>query len=329
VVVHASAGHDRSGPGDALGIASKPARAGTCNTYIPMVAQHAGVAVGSGGCTSATASLVVIRGTPIPNVCVLGTLYMIDTVLERRQDLHVQETPMTDQNGGRTVQLLWGLRKSPSRGPRPTLNVRQIAQTAVAIADMDGLGAVSMQRVAGELDFTKMSLYRYVAGKAELIAVMIEEAVGDPPDLGAIAGDWREKLTTWAHLLWETWDRHQWLPAATEGARPMGPNEAGWVETALGPLHRTGLTEAEQLAVIRLISGHIRNTHSARRSGTGLDPAQYGSGFSSVLADHSDEYPALLAASMSPTTLDTRTFGLARIINGVSQLIEERTRAST
>jgi hypothetical protein len=64
VVVHASAGHDRSGPGDALGIAWNPARAcgspptlfiplsryawragSTCNTYIPMVAQRAGVAV--------------------------------------------------------------------------------------------------------------------------------------------------------------------------------------------------------------------------------------------------------------------------------------------
>ncbi|MEQ7010362.1 TetR/AcrR family transcriptional regulator C-terminal domain-containing protein [Actinopolymorpha sp. B17G11] len=232
---------------------------------------------------------------------------------------------MADQNGSRTLQLLWGLRESPTRGPKPALSVSQIAQTAVTIADAEGLGAVSMQRVAGELDFTKMSLYRYVAGKAELIAVMIEEAVGDPPDLGAVAGDWREKLTTWAQLLWETWDRHQWLPAATEGARLMGPKEAGWVEAALRSLGRTGLKDAEQLAVVRLISGHIRNTQSTRRAGTGLDPAQFGSEFSSVLADHGDEYPALLAASKSPATLDIRSFGLARIIHGVSQLIEERT----
>ncbi|MFI0453213.1 TetR family transcriptional regulator [Actinomadura sp. 6N118] len=46
------------------------------------------------------------------------------------------------------------------------------------MAGAEGLAALSMQRVAGELGFTKMALYRHVSGKAELIAVMIEEAVG-------------------------------------------------------------------------------------------------------------------------------------------------------
>ncbi|MGH3729721.1 MAG: TetR/AcrR family transcriptional regulator [Micromonosporaceae bacterium] len=234
---------------------------------------------------------------------------------------------MADENGSRTLQLLWGLRKSPTRGPRPALSVSQIARTAVAIADTEGLGAVAMQRVAGDLDFTKMSLYRYVAGKAELIAVMIEEAVGDPPDLVAVPGGWREKLTTWANLLWENWDRHPWLPEATKGARLMGPKEAGWVEAALETLDRTGLNDPERLAVIRLISGHIRNTQSAGRAGTGLDPAQYGSTFASVLADNRDQYPALLSASTSAATVDARQFGLARILAGLSQLIDERANA--
>jgi AcrR family transcriptional regulator len=38
-----------------------------------------------------------------------------------------------------------------------------------------------MQRVAGTLEVTKMALYRYVSSKAELVAVMTEVAVGQPP----------------------------------------------------------------------------------------------------------------------------------------------------
>jgi hypothetical protein len=59
------------------------------------------------------------------------------------------------------------------------LNALVVADAAVDIADTDGLSAVSMQRVAAQFAVTKMALYRYVASKAELLAVLIEAAVGD------------------------------------------------------------------------------------------------------------------------------------------------------
>ena len=64
----------------------------------------------------------------------------------------------------RTVELLWGRRAAPTRGPKASLNIERIAAAAVAVADAEGIDAVSMQRVAEGLDFTKMSLYRHVAG---------------------------------------------------------------------------------------------------------------------------------------------------------------------
>ena len=44
-----------------------------------------------------------------------------------------------------------------------------------------------------------MSLYRYLPGKAELVALMIERAIGEPPVLRARA--WRSALTEWTELL--------------------------------------------------------------------------------------------------------------------------------
>ena len=69
----------------------------------------------------------------------------------------------------RVLQLLWGLDAPGRRGPKPALSLHQIGAAAVRIADAEGLGAVSMSRVAGELGYTTMSLYRYVESKDDLL----------------------------------------------------------------------------------------------------------------------------------------------------------------
>ena len=75
-----------------------------------------------------------------------------------------------------TGDFFWAPRPRPTRGPKPALTLGQIADAAIAVADAEGLAAVSMQRVAADLGYTKMSLYRYLPGKAELVAAMIERA---------------------------------------------------------------------------------------------------------------------------------------------------------
>lgn len=221
-----------------------------------------------------------------------------------------------DEQSTGTVELLWDLRTAPTRGPKATLNVEMIAAAAVAVADADGIEAVSMQRVAESLDFTKMSLYRHVAGKADLVAVMIEHAVGDPPDLGRVAGGWRPRLERWAKALSATWDAHPWLPGATVGSRVMGPREMGWVEVAVAALADTSLDADEQMAVVTLISGHIRNTQALDVAGTQPwhDPRH-----ASLIADRGDRYPALhqLAGRRGRTPRQTRDFGLRCLLDGV------------
>ena len=69
-----------------------------------------------------------------------------------------------------TGDFFWAPRPRPTRGPKPALTLGQIADAAIAVADAEGLAAVSMQRVAADLGYTKMSLYRYLPGKAELVA---------------------------------------------------------------------------------------------------------------------------------------------------------------
>src|SRR3954469_24858588 len=90
------------------------------------------------------------------------------------------------------VELLWGQRPQPRRGPRPALSLEAIARAGIEIADADGITAVAMERGPEALGFTKMSLYRYVPGKVELGALMTDTALGEPVRLDSVAGGWRQ-----------------------------------------------------------------------------------------------------------------------------------------
>lgn len=226
--------------------------------------------------------------------------------------------------------LLWGDR--PARKDRPALTLDGIARAAIEIADADGLEAVSMQRVAGALGFTKMSLYRHVAGKAELTAVMIDRAAGEPPELDGVPGGWRPRIEEFARLLAATWREHPWLPWATMGDRVMGPREVGWIECAVGALAGTGLTGDEQLDAVFVLCGHIRNTQSMSSAGTQpwTTDKQFSSAIAELMREHGTSYPALTAAVACTTGQSRdngREFGLRCFLDGLAAVIAERSNA--
>ncbi|MFJ6378820.1 TetR/AcrR family transcriptional regulator [Kitasatospora sp. NPDC092039] len=225
-----------------------------------------------------------------------------------------------------TVRLLWGPPAKPTRGPKPALSLERIAAAGVEVADAEGLGAVSMQKVAGLLDFTKMSLYRYVPGKAELIALMVESAVDAPPDAPEGA-DWREQLTAWAHHLAGSFERHPWLLDATVGARAIGPRELAWLERVVAALDGHGLTGPERMDAAVLLTGHVRGIAAQSRAAgpVGTPEAALLAALGTVVQEHADRFPAVAAAMAEPGGRDQALeFGLDRILDGLAALIERR-----
>src|SRR3982750_2947020 len=98
----------------------------------------------------------------------------------------------------RGLATAWGLREGASR-PRPRgLTLARIVDAGIQVATRDGLAAVSMSRVAGELGAAPMSLYRHVSAKDELLAHMVDAAFGaGAPDPDADPA-WRAGLARWA-----------------------------------------------------------------------------------------------------------------------------------
>ncbi|MEU8621578.1 TetR/AcrR family transcriptional regulator [Streptomyces sp. NPDC048623] len=230
------------------------------------------------------------------------------------------------------VRLLWGPHPKPARGPRPTLDLDRIAQAGIGIADSEGLAEVSMQRVAARLGVTKMALYRYVPGKAELVALMVDAAIGPYPAAKTRRGGWREQLEEWAERLLTVFRRHSWALDATVGPRIMGPAELSWLERAVSALDGTGLNGAERMDAAVLLVGHVRViTQQARAAGPADHPeAQLDAFLGDLMRAHGERFPALTAALASAAETDGQDqawdFGLQRILDGLAALIDRRAR---
>lgn len=89
-------------------------------------------------------------------------------------------SPEPDDPLPQSVQLAWGLSDTGTRGPRRGLTLEQVLDAAIEVAGAEGLEALSMSRVAKQLGFTTMSLYRYVSNKDQLVELAWDRAIGSP-----------------------------------------------------------------------------------------------------------------------------------------------------
>jgi AcrR family transcriptional regulator len=127
---------------------------------------------------------------------------------------------------------IW-LRPERAAYGRPARRSRsQIAAAAVAIADRDGLDAVSMRRVAAELGTGAASLYRYVDNREDLLDLMTD-AVGAEYDLAGPTGDWQADLVAVAEQMRAIMLRHPWLAGLLPVRSPLGPNGLALLEYVL------------------------------------------------------------------------------------------------
>src|SRR5579871_977050 len=154
------------------------------------------------------------------------------------------------------LDLLWGRREHGKRGPRPGLSADAIVEAAMRVADADGLEGLSMAKVAAELGFTTMSLYRYVANKDELLQLMWDASAIGAENLVIEGDNWRARLRTWAIIQREVLDRHPWITRMPMAAPPLGPNSMHFVERGLATMDDTGLAYSDRLRFIGMISSY-------------------------------------------------------------------------
>jgi AcrR family transcriptional regulator len=239
----------------------------------------------------------------------------------------------------RWLKLLWPGERAPSRGPRPSFGVPDIVRAGIDIADRDGLAALSMRGVAEALGVSVMSLYRHVPGKEELVEVMLDTALGQPPPIERTAG-WRAQLTRWARANAEVLHRHPWLLEAVVSRAPIGPNRLRWFDAGLQAVSALGLSARETVAVVLMVDSYVRGAAQVShgltraRARTRMTPAEWNAVYTGILDQvvTAERFPALAAIAeagglgRSDDAIEHFEFGLLRVLDGIEARAPRRAR---
>ncbi|WP_198037011.1 TetR/AcrR family transcriptional regulator [Nocardia sp. BMG51109] len=153
---------------------------------------------------------------------------------------------------------LWRLPAPHRQGRPPALDVDRVVAAAVELADDQGLAAVTLDKVARTLGFTKMALYRHVGSKDLLVELMVDAAVGAPPDIRRPPRQWRAALTDCALALRERYTRRGWLLQAPTAGPPRGPHLIGWLDVQLRALREADLDRGTKLGLLMPLDGYVR-----------------------------------------------------------------------
>ncbi|MGH3622854.1 MAG: TetR/AcrR family transcriptional regulator [Sciscionella sp.] len=240
----------------------------------------------------------------------------------------------------RSMELLWGIREAPSRGPKQRLSLAEVVRAAIELADVDGLGVLSMRRVAERLGIGTMSLYTYVPAKAELIDVMVDTALGELPRQAGVEGGWRARLERIARDNWATYRRHPWLLQVPITRAVLGPNVIAKYDHELRAVDGIGLTDLQMDSVLTLVLGHVHGTARAAAEvvqverQTGLTDEQWWEAHAPLLDKVFDasRYPLAARVGAAAGTEHQAPyapehafeFGLQRVLDGIEAFVEAR-----
>jgi AcrR family transcriptional regulator len=159
------------------------------------------------------------------------------------------------------VRRLWRHRGTtlpvPRRGPRQQLDLDQLLDEAVTIADTDGLAAVSTRALAQRFDKTPMALYPYVGSKEQLLALMQDHASA-LPEWGEPETGLADALQAWASALFDIYLAHPWLTERPWSQAAQGPNEQDWLERLLRSLDRWVVTPAARPSAVTMLYATVR-----------------------------------------------------------------------
>ena len=170
-------------------------------------------------------------------------------------------------DAGLALAKLWGVDQGVRRGPKPKLTLDIIVDAALHIAREDGLAVLSMAGVAEAGGCSKMALYRHVSDRDDLLAAMLDTAIGDPP---AIDGTWRERFTILWDALQSLYARDTWLLDLPSDIDTLTPRNAAWIDTGLHLFDTSALPRPERLGAVHLITENARFV--ARRQTTNPSP---------------------------------------------------------
>lgn len=244
----------------------------------------------------------------------------------------------------RAVAISWGMVANPQRGPKRELSHERIVEAAIELADAEGIGAVTMSKVAAALGFTTMALYRYVTSKDDLLELMLDASAGavlagtdrelDDGRSGTGQADWRDELRRLATQLRSGYLDHPWIgDVQVSSALVLTPNNLAIADLAMRSMRSLSVSDQDKTGVLLLITSYVRASSLLERDVTATD-RDHTSIASDLIKElvTEERFPDLapmvrsgvyLPGSSEEPVADEFSFGLEIILDGIAAHAEQ------
>lgn len=213
--------------------------------------------------------------------------------------------------------------------PRRPLSRERLFAGAVALADDEGIGALTMRTLADRVGVKPMTLYHHVANKDEVLDGMVDVVFAEievpGPDVG-----WKVAMRARALLARAVLLGHSWAVGLMESRTAPGPATLRHHDAVLGCLRRAGFSLAMAAHAYSLLDsytyGFVLQEVNLPFSGTDETHELAGEMLDAFPAD---EYPHLVELTVGHVMLpgydygEEFAFGLDLILDGLEGRVDQ------
>ncbi len=145
---------------------------------------------------------------------------------------------------------------SPSPPRRAPLNRERVLRAAIAVADSEGIRALTMRRLGQELGVEAMSLYNHVRNKDDVLDGIVDLVVSDivVPPTGT---QWRTAMRERARSAHEVLLAHPWAAIQMMSRFNIGPGMTRYLDNTLGRLREGGFSIEGALDAWNTLDSHL------------------------------------------------------------------------
>ena len=226
----------------------------------------------------------------------------------------------------------WAARQDRAEPPRRIpVTLDRIVAGALGLIDREGLAALSMRNLASELGTGTTTLYRYVAGKDEVLVLVADAVLGETQLRRPLEGlGWREVLEELARSMRTALGAHPNVAALLATAVPVGPNSLRGRELSLSVLRECGFDETLAASVYTAVAHQVLASvlqepmNDFRAGGLGASKSLTLRDFYRSLP--AGQYPHLVELAdelTSRTATEEFEFGLACLLDGVELRLQQ------
>lgn len=147
-------------------------------------------------------------------------------------------------------------KKPEAAAARTPLTRERVLTSAMALADTNGISALTMRSLAQELGAKPMSLYHHVANKDEILDALVDLVFAEV-ELPSAEGNWRTEMTRRAGSLRTVLRRHPWAVGLLETRTTPGPATLRHHNATLGVLRVAGFSVVTAAHAYALLDSYI------------------------------------------------------------------------